>query len=379
MDINLYKNCLAHTNGVYIGNEIKPYKPCCWFKTGIAADNQADYQDKLSKLDIEYNCGHCIKQEEEGATWSHRQLFNNPKEFVLGVCFDNICNLKCVTCSPIHSSQLISEWASLDKFYGNYDKKYFTRLTTQAPGKFEFIKSVLTTATFDTLRLEIFGGEPLINPTVFKFVDWLMLQPYAPNTILSITTNGTVYTDKIQFYIDKFKHITIQLSIDGVGDTFDYLRSNAVYAETLKIAQQYYALFVPANKFSLGINYTLSWMNSLHFAEFYNWTNDNFPNIHLHLTKLEGPEYYSVNILSQSQRETIYNNVRKQIDTISDNPQFEKIKDLYRQSMLFDGRDTLDAVKFSLGLESLNSIDSIRQEDHSLVFKSIVDLINDTK
>ena len=53
MNIQPYKDCLAHKNSIYISNDDEPYKPCCWFKTGIKADSLADYRNKLSELDIE--------------------------------------------------------------------------------------------------------------------------------------------------------------------------------------------------------------------------------------------------------------------------------------------------------------------------------------
>ena len=377
MNLALYKNCLAHTNGVYISNEIAPYKPCCWFKTGIEAATTVEYKQKLSALDIEFNCSHCIKQEAAGASWSHRQLFNKPREFVLGVCFDNICNLKCVTCSPTHTSKLIQEWEELDKFYGNYDKRYFTRLSKQAPSKLEFIKETLSTATFDELRLEIFGGEPLINPTVFEFIDWLAEQPYAKNTVLSITTNGTTFTDKIEGYINRFRYVGIQLSIDGVGESFEYLRYGADFAVTEDVINRYYALLDTYHgSYTLSFNYTLSWMNSIHFNEFYNWAAVNYPAIHLHLTKVEGPAEYSVEVIPESARNTIVtNNVSKCSDTPSD--QFKKLLQLYQESMLFT-HSNADEAKFKKALAALNTLDGRRGNNHLTTFKTTVEMINDS-
>lgn len=377
MDLTLYKNCLAHTNGVYISNEIAPYKPCCWFKTGIEATTAAEYKQKLAELDIEFNCSHCIKQESAGATWSHRQLFNKPREFVLGVCFDNICNLKCVTCSPTHTSKLIQEWEELDKFYGNYDKRYFTRLSKQAPSKFEFIKQTLSTAEFDELRLEIFGGEPLINPTVFEFIDWLAEQPYAKNTILSITTNGTTYTDRIESYISCFRFVSIQLSIDGIKDSFEYLRYGADFAATEDVINRYYALLTTcAGSYTLGFNYTLSWMNAVHFEEFYNWTATNYPAIHLHLTKVEGPAEYSVEVIPESARNQIVaDNLSKCTNIPSD--QFKKLLQLYTESMTFT-HSSADVVKFNKAVATLNTLDTRRGNNHLSTFKNTVEMINDS-
>jgi MoaA/NifB/PqqE/SkfB family radical SAM enzyme len=375
MDLTPYKNCLAHTHGVYISNELKPYKPCCWFRTGIDAVDLDDYRAQLSKLDIEHNCAHCIKQEQDGATWSHRMLFKDPEEFVLGVCFDNICNLKCVTCSPTHSSQLISEWSKLESFNGKFDKNYYTTIMRQAPSKFDFVKSTLTNANFKKLRLEIFGGEPLINPTVFEFIDWLVEQPFAGQTILGITTNGTVYTDKIKIYTETFKHVGLQLSIDGTGETFEYLRTNADFAETFSIAKKYYAMYVPDANFSFNINYTLSWMNSASFADFYKWVDENFPKAHLHLTRVESPAWYSVDVLSNTQRKHIADLMLDQISAKHDNPQFEKIKELYKQSMIFDGRTELDQVLYTKATELLSTLDNLRNRNFQQIFANITELI----
>ena len=378
MNIQPYKDCLAHKNSIYISNDDEPYKPCCWFKTGIKADSLIDYRNKLSELDIETNCNHCIKQEASGATWSHRKLFENPKEFVLGVCFDNICNLKCVTCGPIHSSQLINEWDEL-KLYGNGpDKKYYTRISKQAPEKIEFIQDVLKNSEFDILRLEIFGGEPLINPNVFKFIDWVTTQPFAQNTLLSITTNGTTYSEKISEYASKFKYVGLQLSIDGIEDTFEYLRYGTNYQETTKIIQSYYNLLDKHPNLTVGMNYTLSWMNALHFVEFFNWAQTNFPKLHTHLTKLEGPYWYSVNILSLEQRQSIVDINMKSIQEPKSDF-FVKLLDLYKQSMLFTKiNDKFDEKMFIRGIQSLKNIDGIREEDHTKVLTPILEFINDT-
>jgi hypothetical protein len=376
MDLTPFKNCLAHKQSIYISNDVHPYKPCCWYKTGIAADNVDDYRAQLASHDIEKNCAHCINQESSGATWSHRQLFDKPNEFVLGVCFDNICNLKCVTCGPVHTSKLISEWSKLGKL-PEANKSYYVKLMKQAPGKFEFIKTVLDNSEFDILRLEIFGGEPLINPTVFEFIDWVAEQPYAKNTFLSITSNTTTYTDKIESYCNKFKNVGLQLSIDGLGDTFEYLRFGAVYQEAVANINQYYELLDRCPNYSVAFNYTLSWMNCLHFGEFYKWAADNYPNIHLHLTKLEGPACYSVNIMSDSRRQQITDTVMSQIGTIELGPQFDKLKDLYQQSMRYSHNQTADRSGYKEAIRSLTQLDEIRLNNFKATFAPILELIQD--
>lgn len=379
MNLQPFKDCLAHTNSIYISNESEPYKPCCWFQEGIAANTLSEYREKLSKLDIAHNCSHCIKQESSGATWSHRHLFNNPREFVLGVCFDNVCNLKCVTCSPIHSSQLIGEWEDLSLLNGKYDKKYYIKLGKQAPSKIDFIKDVLNNSDFDILKLEIFGGEPLINPLIFKFIDWLTEQKYAKQTFLSITSNSTTYTEKLKEYTDKLYQVALQISIDGIEDTFEYLRYGTVWNETVDVINKYHSMVGNVSNFSLSFNYTLSWMNSMHFIDFYNWSQKNYPNIQLHLTKLEGPEIYSVNLLSIEQRRKLVDYSLSKLELKPISKSYEKLLDLYQQSMIFNNHDLFDQDMYNRGKIALQEKDNLRTMNYNEVFLPILEFIeNDT-
>lgn len=375
MDLAPFKNCLAHTNSIYISNEDEPYKPCCWFKAGIAANNLSEYREKLNKLDIATNCSHCIKQESSGATWSHRHLFNNPKEFVLGVCFDNVCNLKCVTCSPIHSSQLIGEWEDLNLLNGKYDKKYYVKLGKQAPSKIDFIKDVLNNSDFDILKLEIFGGEPLINPLIFRFIDWIAEQKYAKQTFLSITSNSTTYTEKLKEYCDKLYQVALQISIDGITDTFEYLRYGTDWKNSVDVINQYYNHIGKVGNFSLSFNYTLSWMNSLHFIDFYNWAQKNYPLIQLHLTKLEGPEMYSVNLLSLEQRKKLVDYTLNKLQQQPISKSYEKLLDLYKQSMIFNNHDNFDLNLYEQGKIALQDKDNLRTLNYQSTFREVIEFI----
>lgn len=383
MNLEPFKNCLAHKNSIYISNEAAPAKPCCWFKTGIKADSVEEYREKLSDLDIEYNCQHCIKQEASGSKWSHRHLFQDPKEFVLGVCLDNICNLKCVTCSPIHSSKLINEWEDLNLYEQDHvlphetDKKYFIKLSKQAPDKIKFVKSVLNNSDFDSLKLEIFGGEPLVNPKVFDFIDWVSEQEYANKTFLSITTNATVYTEKMKEYTEKFKSVALQLSIDGIEEVFEYLRYGANWEDSSKVISNYYSMLDTVPNFSLAFNYTLSWMNSLHFIDFFNWAYNNYPKNQTHLTKLEEPRGYSVDVLSISQRKFLVNRFLENIDDNIDNPDYQKFIDFYKQSMIFENFDDFDSELYDQGINAMANKDELRGLNYKDVFSDILEFIKE--
>ena len=376
MDITPFKNCLALKNSVFIANEEKPYRPCCWFKTYIDAPNIEDYKNQLKELDIETNCDYCI-QQEKGGTYSYRQQFQDAEELIITVSFDNICNLKCVTCTPNNSTQILAERFKFDdKVDAEYTKKYITEVVSkQAPKKIDFIKSMLSDAKFKKLRFDILGGEPLINPAVFEFIDWLAEQPYAQQTTLAITTNGTTYNDKLVKYINSFYRVGVQLSIDGIENEFEYLRYGASFKTLEKVCDSFYDLTIKHENFCMGSHYTLSWMNCLRFAEFFNWMQSKYPTISdIYVSKLQQPYQYSIELLSLDIRKKIYDDVIRRLNHPI-NESYEKTLFLYREHMLSTAFDKFDLEKLKFGLSTLTITDNRRGNDHMLIVEDFIKFI----
>jgi molybdenum cofactor biosynthesis enzyme MoaA len=358
MDLTPYKNCLALTNSIFIANEEKPYRPCCWFREYIDATDIADYRKQLSEMDIEKTCDYCIKQDK-GGEYSYRQHFKHEDEISVTVSFDNICNLKCITCTPSNSSLIIPDmYADLSNPENVTARKFYATIGKQAPKKISFLKDMLNNIDFTNHRLNfsILGGEPLINPAIFEFLDWLVEQPYAHKTLLSVTTNGTTYNEKLLKYIERFNIVGVQLSIDGVEDDFEYIRSGANFKQLEKVCDSFYELKQKYSNFNMGCHYTLSWMNCLKFADFYNWMHSRYPNLtDIYVSKLEQPDHYSIEILSLEMRTKIYNEVISKL-TVSEHQGFKNGLFLYKEHMLSTAFDTFDLVKFKYGVSIMKYI-----------------------
>lgn len=373
MDLTPYKNCLALTNSVFVANEEKPYRPCCWFKTYIDATDIHDYRKQLAEIDLEKSCDYCI-QQDKGGEYSYRQQFDKPNEFIITASIDNICNLKCVTCTPNNSTQLLAERLKYDdKFAPEHIKRFVTDVVAkQTPKKISFIKDALSTSTFSEVRIDILGGEPLINPAVFDFIDWLAEQPYASSLALSITTNGTTYTEKLEKYISIFKRVSVQLSIDGLGEEFEYLRFGASFETLGKVCDSFYALAEKYDNFNMGCHYTLSWMNCLRFAEFFNWMYTRYPNLNdLYVSKLQSPEPYSIELLSLDMRTKVYNEVLSK--TMKPNSDaYNRALFLYKEHMLTTAYDNYDSVLLRKGLGLLQVSDNKRGNSHKTIIKDVI-------
>jgi len=149
---------------------------------------------------------------------------------------NNLCNLKCRMCNPLDSTSW-NDWEEVKPFYekeGNYLVKTVDRLVNK-PGKYigPFDDTDRWWESFEKLlphfrRVEFAGGEPLMDPQHYKILD--MLKPYAKNIEIKYATNGTTLGIKggrtIHDYWPYFKSVAVNVSIDGIHDVYNYIRSN---------------------------------------------------------------------------------------------------------------------------------------------------------
>jgi|LakMenEpi03Aug12_release.lakeMendotaPanAssembly.Ray.scaffolds.fasta_scaffold310817_2 sulfatase maturation enzyme AslB (radical SAM superfamily) len=374
MDLTKYKNCRAHKQWIFISNNNKPYRPCCWFRSDITAESYEEYHDKLSKLDIEKNCEYCIKMEEQdGGDWSPRTLFESQTDndtFVITASIDNVCNLKCITCNPVNSTQIAAELEPKNKFEESIKKQYL-QITNKSFAKVDFIKQSLLANKLDNVRLEFLGGEPLLNPKVFELLDWLAIQPNAKDRInIAITSNGAVFSNKLPSYLGKFRYLGVQFSIDGTGKRFEHLRFNSVEDNMNLNIDNYYSMGVP-----ISFNFTISWMNMLNFSDTYNWMQTKYSKLNtILITKLEQPTGYSVEVLPKKLRQDIFeselNRFNKPINNV-----FEKAIDVYKQHVTTGGTDDFNMPILIKGVTDLFELDIKRQADHYSIFKQEYDLL----
>jgi MoaA/NifB/PqqE/SkfB family radical SAM enzyme len=175
------------------------------------------------------------QRQTENQRWSHLrdklidQTNDNGslKEFnpvYLDLRFNNICNLKCRTCSGHYSSQIAHEEKKLFNNSQNVD----TILTTKQRNHI-FNKTVKAVDT--AKRIYFAGGEPLLMKEHYDILDHLI---QTGNTDLEIfyNTNFTTlqYKDKnVLEYWKNFSNITIGASIDGYGSVFEYVRHGAIW------------------------------------------------------------------------------------------------------------------------------------------------------
>ena len=155
---------------------------------------------------------------------------------------NNLCNLKCRMCNPLDSTQW-KDWNSIVEHYKKEDN-YLVKAVedlglTEAPyvGLFDDKKEFWD--SFRKLlphfkRVEFAGGEPLMDPMHYKILD--LLSENGKNIEIKYATNGTVLGIKgrwIKDYWPKFKSVAVNVSIDGLDDVYEYVRSNGKFQDVV--------------------------------------------------------------------------------------------------------------------------------------------------
>jgi len=189
------------------------------------------------------DCGQCYRKERRGE-YSFRQRANSDwatevekvitsKSLIadespkyLDIRFGNLCNLKCRMCTGIYSKILGEELESI----ADNDEEF--RLLSPDSAKsytFDWYENKNFWVDLEKYMpyvelLYLTGGEPTLVQGNYDFLQQLIDRGYSKNIGLVFNTNVTNFQDRFLNIISKFRHVTLNLSIDGVGGVQEYIR-----------------------------------------------------------------------------------------------------------------------------------------------------------
>jgi MoaA/NifB/PqqE/SkfB family radical SAM enzyme len=218
-------------------------------------------------------CERCRIEESNGIE-SKRQLdytrwaeyYNsydlNSNEFITtSIAFGNTCNLKCITCNPYSSSRWQKEYHDLHgkniPHFKFYKKNFVKDFIAQAP---------------NIVHLDIPGGEPFLSgiDEQKSLLSYYVSTAQANNITLHYTTNAQIFPDEEWWKLwAHFKEVDIQLSIDGVGKRYEYIRFPASWSTLVDTVSKYQRIQLP--NFKLSVSHTVSAYNIFYLDEFFNW------------------------------------------------------------------------------------------------------------
>ena len=160
---------------------------------------------------------------------------------------NNLCNLKCRMCHPMDSTSW-NDWSKVKEFYKNEGNIMYAIVEEhdleRKPFLDKFQDSPEWWASLEKLlphfrRVEFAGGEPLMDPQHYRILD--MLAPYGHQIEIKYATNLSMLGKSnrtVWEYWPKFKSVAVNVSIDGIGDSYEYIRGNASWAELVNNIKQ---------------------------------------------------------------------------------------------------------------------------------------------
>ena len=179
----------------------------------------------------------------------------------------NLCNLKCRMCFPDNSTEIAREEAKMPH------ELRPNRNTDQELAVLSQRKHYELPKLNNIINLKLLGGEPTVQEEVF---DILKNTEYHPNALLQVTTNASSVTQykKIMPLINKFAMVKWNISIDGTGRVYEYVRTPSKWHRFREAVD--YLSSTPAGRITtmISFNYCIQMWNYTNTPEVLKYCED---------------------------------------------------------------------------------------------------------
>ena len=239
--------CPAKWDEIYINLGVNYVYACCKSEV-VKFTKKEEIETALSQQ--KYNllngiqdpsCNYCWKNENAGYT-SRRHGYlkefdttqidqyknNQVKPKKVEINLGNECNFQCTYCNPKFSSQWESDVKR--KPYKIFSDRHFYGIDEKNKNNVDDTIKWLSNIE-GVVRLEIVGGEPLLNKNLISVLDTLTTDELKIATNLSLKNVGDL--DKLFALAGRYKKVLISVSIDSTEKNAEFSRYGMDYAQLL--------------------------------------------------------------------------------------------------------------------------------------------------
>lgn len=216
-------------------------KPCCHIVTENFPDTLEPFavENLLSTQNMQYfqnyfdnnndlppACVSCIKLEAVNETSHRLRAIKNEEDlfdiYKLDIVLGNYCNLACPFCSS-HASSLINSLSHKHK-NEHLPEMWKPRNSNNDPTNSSIEKSINDILKkYKCQSIKIIGGEPFLAEH-WNIFEQLLNQDVLKDSILEITTNGTIINQKILNSLSKTKKTILRISVDSIDLNYNFIR-----------------------------------------------------------------------------------------------------------------------------------------------------------
>lgn len=226
----------------------------------------------------------------------------------------NLCQLKCIMCSPHDSSSWIKDWKLQYPKYQTIelqkDQAWDSGFDYNWYQKGSFLDTMKSQASH-IRELYFAGGEPLLIPEHYKILEFMVESGAAKTCVLRYNSNGLELPEKLFELWNHFKQVKFNFSIDAVGERNDYIRYPSKWTNVIANLKR---LDDTPDNVVVNIACAVQLLNVLYIPELVHWKESmNFKKINkapygagligTHLVYL--PSYLNVRVLPKHLKDKV--------------------------------------------------------------------------
>jgi len=261
-------------------------------------------------------CGNCWYVENNGGQSRRQGMINwyqdrnistteDPSLVNLDYNTENVCNLQCLTCSPMFSSS----WVPLAKKMG------LPTSEKQSPHA-KNNQSILDLDLSNVRRVYFNGGEPFLTGDHEFILSKINEQNGLGEVDVQYNTNGTVIPSEATFELwDKARLVKIMLSVDAIGDAFDFIRAPAKWEQVIKTVE---TITTRNPHVMIDVTFTMGLHNIFYLDDTLSWFETGLPN------KLGDPTLFNLQPVGASS----YGGKVLSLDNLPDSARITALKSL---------------------------------------------------
>lgn len=292
------KTCPDINHGLYV-RRLSPTTAsigfCCLSDTGETVEKiDFNHDHKLVSLRDKFaidpesvrECGNCWYAENNGGHSRRQGMINwyrdrnitttdEPKLVNLDYNTENVCNLQCLTCSPKFSSA----WIPLAKKMG------LPTSEKQSPHA-KNNQSILELDLSNIRRVYFNGGEPFLTGDHEFILSKINEQNGLGEVDIQYNTNGTVIPSDTTFELwDKARLVKIMLSVDAIGDAFNFIRAPGKWEQVINTVE---TITNRNPHVMIDVTFTMGLHNIFYLDDTLNWFEKELHN------KLGDPKLFNL-------------------------------------------------------------------------------------
>jgi MoaA/NifB/PqqE/SkfB family radical SAM enzyme len=329
-------------------------------------------------------CRKCWNEERAGRTSKRMHTLDRLKHMLpdqewtsdakplmfLDLKLGNICNLKCRICGSWSSSQFAAEeiaWAPREEQKQTHAYQML-RAGAWPKENTQFWQEIDT--VLDDIRyIEFTGGEPFMIQEHFDMLQGMVDRGIAHQVEIHYNTNGTHYPEQAPAIWQHFKTVEIAISIDDIGQRFEYQRTNAVWSEVEENIARFHSLRHWCANIRLQCCSTVNVFNIHYIDRLANWiASQQFDFVYWNI--MHDAWYFSIACLPDAVKEDLDEHLRAARVPERFVQDFQGIRDFMNNGASTDGAMTRMKIA---------DLDRKRNQDFAQVSPEMAELIEYVK